>query len=319
MNSPMDPSSWKKVPEGDLWFPHVIDSTMLAIFRACPHKFRRLYMEHWKPKEESVHLVAGKAFAAGVEAARLAFYVAGKTRPEAEAFGLGALLEAYGDYGPPIDSPKSASRMAGALEFYFEAYPLGDDGTEPIRIGSQHGIEFSFAEPLPISHPLTGDPIIYAGRSDMIAHFAGGTYVFDEKTTSSLGGSWSRQWDLRSQFSAYCWAAHKVGIEVAGVVVRGVSILKTKYDTAQAITYRAPWEIERWLNQTCADVVRIRECWESGYWDYNLDSSCTHYGGCSLAQVCKSKNPEDWLPMSFERRLWDPLAREEVVTPSVTL
>ena len=44
-------------------FPHAVDSTMLATFRSCPQKFFRQYVEHWKPKAESVHLVAGGAFA----------------------------------------------------------------------------------------------------------------------------------------------------------------------------------------------------------------------------------------------------------------
>ena len=58
-------------------FPHAVDSTMLATFRSCPQKFFRQYVEHWKPKAESVHLVAGGAFASGIEAARRAFYEKG--------------------------------------------------------------------------------------------------------------------------------------------------------------------------------------------------------------------------------------------------
>jgi len=31
-----------------------------------------------------------------------------------------------------------------------------------------------------------------------------------------------------------------------------------------------------------------------------------------MLQVCKSPDPESWLPMYFEQRVWDPLAREEM-------
>jgi hypothetical protein len=173
-------------------------------------------------------------------------------------------------------------------------------------------IEFSFAETLPILHPDTGDPLLYCGRSDMIAHFAGGTYIFDEKTTSSLGPSWGNQWDLRSQFTGYCWAAERAQIPVNGVVVRGVSILKTKYDTQQVITSRADWEIQRWYDQLLYDVSRMIDyCYRTGYWDYNLDHACTEYGGCLFKQPCKSPDPQPWLDLYFERRVWDPLAREE--------
>ena len=52
--------------------------------------------------------------------------------------------------------------------------------------------------------------------------------------------------------------------------------------------------------------------WEEGYWDYNLDGACTDYGGCVFVRVCKSSDPETWLPMYFEKKVWDPLARKEL-------
>lgn len=294
-------------------FPHTVDSTMLATFRSCPQKFFRQYVQHWKPQAESVHLVAGGAFAKGIEVARRAFFEDGKTREEAEAAGIGALIEAYGDFECPPESAKSLGRTAGALEFYFEQYPLGADGMEPLTFpGGRRGIEFSFAQPLPFPHPVTGSPLLYTGRADMVAEFAGGVYVVDEKTTSSLGASWARQWEMRAQFTGYSWACREFGINPAGTIIRGVSILKTKYDTLQAITYRSPWEIERWLAQTVRDLQRMQAMWEAGWWDYALDHACAEYGGCSMLQVCKSNDPETWLPMYFTQRVWDPLARTEM-------
>lgn len=294
-------------------FPHAVDSTMLATFRSCPQKFFRQYMEHWKPKTESVHLVAGGAFAAGIEAARRGFYEQGLRSDEAEAAGLGALISHYGDFECPPESAKSLERTCGALEFYFQNYPLGADGMTPIELlNGKRGIEFSFAEPLPVLHPISNDPILYTGRADAIMNFAGGVYVVDEKTASSLGPSWSRQWEMRAQFTGYSWACQQYGIYPAGTIIRGVSILKTKYDTQQAITYRSNWEIERWLEQTCKDIERMQAMWESGWYDYALDHACAEYGGCSMLQICKSPSPEDWLPMYFERKVWDPLARKEM-------
>ena len=146
----------------------------------------------------------------------------------------------------------------------------------------------------------------------MIAEFAGGVYIYDEKTTSQLGASWSKQWEMRSQFTGYCWAAKQFGIDAAGVIIRGVSILKTKYDTQQAITYRTPYEVDRWVDQTCRDIERMIVAWKQGHWDYNLDHACAEYGGCSLVPVCKSSSPEDWLGMYFQKRVWDPLLKKEV-------
>lgn len=301
-------------------FPTSIDSTLLATFRACPQKAFRQYIQHWKPKGESIHLVAGGAFAKGIEAARRAFYIEGATPADAVARGVGALIQAYGLTECPPDSAKSLERMCGALEFYFDRYPLGVDRAVPISLpGGIRGIEFSFAEPIGIPHPVTGDPLLYTGRADMIADFAGGIYIFDEKTTSSLGASWAKQWEMRSQFTAYTWAARANGIPAQGVIVRGVSILKTKYDTAEAVASRSEWEIERWLAQTQRDVERMIEAWtaynvtgDPAAFDFNLDHSCTEYAGCSFLPVCKAREPERWLPMYFERKIWDPLAHKEM-------
>lgn len=294
------------------FFPVAIDSTILGTFRSCPQKAFRQYVEHWKPAAESVHLVAGGAFADGVEAARRAYYEQGLSPSDSVAAGLSALITRYGSFECPPESSKSLERTAGALEFYFESYPLDSSHATPVRFPDKRtGIEFSFAVPLPINHPVTGDPLLYTGRSDMIAESYGGIYIYDEKTTTSLGASWAKQWDMRSQFTGYCWAARHYGIQAAGVVVRGVSIRKTKYDTQEVMTYRSDYEIDRWLSQTCRDITRMIECWKQGYWDFNLDHACSEYGGCPFQTVCKSLNPETWLNQYFTQRVWNPLVREE--------
>ena len=285
----------------------------MSSFRSCPQKAYLQYVEHWKPQTQSVHLVAGGAFASGIEAARNAFYCLDQSPEDAEAVGLQALIKHYGDFDCPADSAKSLERMCGALEFYFTAYPLGADSAEPITLpDGRRGIEFSFAEPLPILHPVTGNPLLYTGRSDMIAERAGGVYIYDEKTTTSLGPSWGRQWEMRSQFTGYTWAARRQGIRTDGCIVRGVSILKTKYDTLEIPTYRSDFELDRWEEQLLRDLKRMIAMWEEGYWDFSLDGGCTEYGGCSFTRVCKSSDPQQWLPVMFEQRVWDPLAKREV-------
>lgn len=295
-------------------FPEVLDSTNIAAFRACPRKWELEYHEHWKPRTPSVHLHAGGAYARGLEIARRSYYVDGKSSDESIADGLHALLKFYGDFPCPDDSAKSAARMAGALEYYFHVWPLGDDPAVPASLPSgERAIEFSFAEPIDVLHPVTGNPIIYAGRMDMMVEYAGGLYGEDDKTTSSLGASWSKQWDLRSQFTGYCWAAHRAGMKLNGFLVRGVSILKTKYDNAEALTYRPQWMIDRWYEQLLRDVNNMKRMWEEGYFDYNLDGACNEYGGCGFRQICTTQDPQPWLETNFERRIWDPVAREEKV------
>jgi hypothetical protein len=322
-------------------FPAVLDSTLVSTFRSCPHKFFLNYVMHWKPRNESVHLVAGAAFAKGLEIARRAFFSGEAERPVFEdrmsdegipvrvlrwehikcepgdgelatGLGLQALLASYGDYDCPPDSAKSAERMAAALAYYMDEYPLNTEHAPPSTLSDgRRGIEFSFAEPLEIIHPETGDPLLYCGRMDQIVDFAGAVFGEDDKTTSSLGASWSNQWDLRSQFTGYTWACQQSGIPLQGFLVRGIGILKTKFDTQQAITYRPQWQLERWHKQLLRDAKRMIQCWEEGYWDYNLDHACTEYGGCIFRKVCLSSDPQPWLEADFVRRVWNPLTRVE--------
>jgi hypothetical protein len=290
----------------------VLDSTIVSTFRACPQLAYRQYIEHWKPKSKSVHLHAGGAFAHGLEVARLAFYRDGKPEDESIALGITALLDFYGDFECPAESAKSKARMAMALAYTFDAYPLSTDPARPITLpNGKLGVEFSFAEPIDETHPETGDPLLYVGRLDMLVNYAGAVYGEDDKTTSQLGASWAKQWDMRSQFTGYCWGAAQGGVPLAGFLVRGIGIMKTKFDTQQALTYRPQWMIDRWYEQLLLDVKRMKQCWESGMWDYNLDHSCEDYGGCPMKTVCLSKEPQTWLNTAFERRVWDPVLREE--------
>lgn len=315
-------------------FPKVIDSSLIAAFRACPTQAFYSYFQHWKPRGISVHLHAGKAFAAGCEAARLAYYLGQyKTRnpdgtytttsratgleQEAIACGLGVLLAEYGDFECPSDSAKSAERMAGAFMYFFDAFRMSEDRAVPASLaGGGRGIEVSFTAPVDFAHPETGEPILFTGRLDMLTEYAGQLFGEDDKTTSQLGASWPRQWELRSQFIAYSWGVRSLGYDLAGFLVRGISILKTKYDHAQAICYYPKWLVDEWYEQLVTrDLPLMKFMWERGSWGKDLSESCNAYGGCGFKSICLSEPAarQSWLEGSFERKLWDPVTRTETL------
>lgn len=293
-------------------FPEVLDSSILAAFKSCPQLCKKIYIDQWKSKERSVHLHAGGAFAHGIERARRAYFVEGAEADDAIADGMRALLQFYGDFDCPPDSAKSAQRTAGALEYYFSQYPLEHGTDEPITLPSGgRGIEFNFVHPIAATHPDTGNPLLYCGRMDAIINYAGGVFICDEKTTTSLGASWSKQWDLRAQFTGYAWGCREAGIRVDGVVVRGISILKTKYETQAPISYRPEWQVDRWYAELLEWVEDMKICWKTGRWKYNLDHACADYGGCGFRNACLSQDEMPWLETYFERRHWDPITRTE--------
>jgi hypothetical protein len=286
---------------------------MRSAFVECPQKMFWEYMQHYKGLHPSIHLHAGKAWATGLEIARLCFYRDKETPEFAMAAGLEALISEYGDFECPPYVAKSLPRMIEAFTYYFAAFPLESDPVQPYIGRNGPMVEFSFALPLDLDllHPVTQEPLLFAGRADMVATYAGALSIYDDKTTSQLGATWSGQWDRRSQFSGYAWAANEMGLPVSQVIVRGIAIKKTSIDHAQAITVRTKHHIAEWHTQITRDIRRAIQCWKDGYWDKNLAETCSHYGGCMFKQPCGASDPAPWLKSNFIIREWNPVTREE--------
>jgi len=300
-------------------FPEVIDNTARSAFRKCEQYTVYQTFNKIKPATPSIHLHAGAAFARGLEMTRRAFYEDKLDAETALAKGLEALIIFYGDFNAPEDSVKSCERMAQGLISYFNQYPLATDYIKPyyMQHSDAYGIEFSFAIPIedngvPLLHPETGNPILYAGKFDMLAEKEGVLFVEDEKTTSQLGNSWLKQWDLDSQFTGYCWGAKSYGLPVAGAIIRGVSFLKASNGHAEAVIFRPQWQIDRWHKELVRDVKRMLEIYKTREYSMALDKSiCGNYGGCSFEMLCTSPNPEQWIPINFVENTWNPLHKEE--------
>jgi hypothetical protein len=280
---------------------------MLASLRACKQQFAYGSLQHLKLRGESVHLHAGAAFATGLETTRLAYYAEGAPPNEAVARGVHALVTAYGDFDPG-SSAKSLDRMVGALEYYFSEYPLDADPARVITLAGRPAVDFSFAIPLPLHHPDSGEPLVYAGRFDAVVDFAGGIYAMDEKTTSSLGSTWAKQWDLRGQFTGYAWALREHGLSPAGMIVSGVSILKTKYEQQRAIIPQPDWKVNAWLSDTLGEISDAIERHRAGTPPRkNWSEACNSYGACPYKQLCNVEDPQVWIDTYYECRPWNPL------------
>lgn len=297
-----------------LSFPPVIDSSMRSEFVSCPHSFFRRYIQGLQQPHRSVHLHFGGAFADGLATFRRQFYLEQQPLPDAMAAAAGTIVKSWGTFPEETEgSAKSLYRCIGALEAYLSQYPPATDHVKPLLEQGILHTEFNFALPLPIKHPQTGEPLLYSGRFDMLGDMGGLKVIEDDKTTSQLGPTWGTQWRLRGQFTGYAWGASEFGHRIDGVVVRGISILKTMYGHAEVIEQRPKWMIQSWLRQLYRDIHRMIACWreyadsgEAAAFDQNLDSSCSAYGGCQFLDLCTSPNPDSWLSQ-YETQQYDPL------------
>lgn len=300
-------------------FPEVLDSTMRGSWKSCPRKFFWNYVQEIVPDGENIHLLAGGAFARGLEVARTKFYTGEESYEESVITGAIALLEHWGNFQPNEGETKTIDRMLGAYEFYHTLYNMPSDVIQPYMTPRGPAVEFNFVLPIPgTKHPRTGNPILYAGRFDMLGSMRGQTtlFVVDEKTTSQLGATWGNQWLIRAQFTGYVWGARQFGHPVAGAVVRGISILKEKYGNAESIVYRQDWQLDAWLDclrRDCEQMIREwQEYVESGSmapFTQSLDAACSNYGGCGYLRLCDSPQPEAFIPIYYKPHSWDPTKR----------
>ena len=296
-------------------FPELVDNTMRGDFILCPRKFYWGFVRKLAPMAPSIHLHAGGAFAAGLEACKRAFYEKGLDEAHSLKAGLEALITYYGplQLPPARTGDKSCENVVRAFDSYFQRYPLGKDFLKPhMAANGKAMLEFTFAIPTEVKHPESGHPILYGGRADEIGKMdQGQLMVADEKTSTSLGQTWAAQWDLESQFTGYVRAALEFGIPVAGVVVRGIGLLKTKISHEEALIYRSSWVIDRWWRQLNKDIQRMVACWENDDFDYALSkSACAAYGGCAFKMLTESPEPERYVEVYYRKRTWDPMAKD---------
>jgi len=297
-------------------FPGFIDNSARSSFVACPTRWYYRHILSLESITPSPHLRAGKAFAAALEAGRREF-IATDDPTTSEARALQALFENW-DLQIPDDPEvplKSLPRLISALISYFDRYPFRFDSVKPYVVDGKPTVEFTFSVPLEILNPSiedSNDPLIYAGRFDMIGSFNNALFVVDEKTTSSLGASWAGQWELDSQMVGYCWALQKYNFPVAGAILRGVGILTSSISHTEVIVYAPEWKLKRWHDNLLYDIRRMISVWRNlhNFIPQALDKQICRF--CPYKILCQVKEPEKWIPQYFKKTLWTPLAQ---ITP----
>lgn len=290
--------------------PTFVDSSMLSTFKDCPRKFYWQYVCGYRAVEKSIHLIAGGAFARGVEVVRKAVFEGKVEANEAILQGQLAAFLFWMKESPNefyLEDAKSLPNILLAIEEYFHHFGTTTDHMQPYVHEGKPAVEFSFALPMDYAHPVTNDPLLYVGRFDMLAIYNGALFVNDEKTTKSLGPQWAKKWDLRSQFTGYCWAAKQYGHPVVGAIVRGVGLLKSETKFSEVITYRADWQIDEWLHTTHRTIEDMLIASDRGEWIKILDTPCEM---CSYKVLCDKRDPEPWISTYFTVSHWNPLTKE---------
>jgi hypothetical protein len=326
------------LPKTEFTLPIYIDSSMLSLWRACRRKHYWSTLRGLYPTGKSVHLVAGAALAAGLEAARRFVFAS----PDPASIHHDDILMAaypafhheWGDYDPPENNPRNAKTFVhtfAALANYLYEYHPGRDAIQPvIRTDGTPAVEYRFAIPLPILHP-SGDPFLFVGRFDLLGFYSFANsvtpVVCDEKTASSFTFDWAEKWDLRGQFIGYLWALRQQGIAISHAVARGIAIQKTQYDVRTAFIQYPDFIFSRWETQMLRDVQAMKDSFlnsskelypidRKSHYSMDFADACDSYGGCAFRTLCSQYDPEPFVSNYILHR-WNPLARQPVEETSI--
>ncbi len=275
---------------------------MLGSWATCETKGYWAWFRTQVPKARNIHLHSGAAFASAIEAARKAYYIKGAPQEEAAGAGLRALWRGYGVFDGDGTEQKSWNRMSGALIAYLDEYPFATDQLQPYYFEGAPVIEFSFALPLKVLHPETGEHVLLTGRFDMVGEARRLAYITDEKTTGQLGAKWAQKWDMHSQFLDYMWAALEYGIPAVGACVRGIAIYKAGYEFAESFPLYTKRAIKDNIAQIERTVEKMKVSWAENEYDQNgiMSGACGMFAGCQYKLLCQSDKAELWLPTHYQ-------------------
>ena len=302
----------ERLPKGSLSeprFPSSLDASLLTLLKACPRKFYWRAILGLDTPYRNIDLHAGSCVASAMETYRNLIY-SGEDREDSYVRGFETLIKCWGDRELPegSKSPKTFFNTSRAWLHYIDKYPPEDDIIQPLK--DRKCTEFSFAVPLPVNNPDTGEPLFYTGRFDLLGTYALKYAILDDKTTSHLGDAWQKQWDIRYQFLGYIWAMRELGYKVDHIIVRGIGIKKTEPDLLQKIVTPPSYLVDRWKRQMIYDVVTAVQMYESGYFPFDFASSCSAFGGCGYKLLCTAKEPKHWYD-EFVINHWSPLNEKE--------
>lgn len=315
-------------------FPAVIDSSILSDWKRCKQYAFNSHFRGMGSLYRNEHLHFGGCFAHGLEIARRAHYSEGHSTDDAEAMGYVAMTEMWGDYEPWEGSVKNKRNLDLIYANYFQEYPMDTCRYKPWRAtpDSEPAIEFSFVAPIGnLIHPDTDEPLLYAGRLDMLAYDsylfgdepwnATEVYALDEKTTKQMGASWGNDFQMRGQFVGYTWGICDAGIPCKGAIVRGVCVYKRNPPKYQELpVFIDATKVDRWHTGMLGTVEDMIYRWDlynrmkepkTDVFSYDFNDGCTAFGGCHLREYCELQDQETYIQSMFKERRWNPLTREE--------
>ena len=336
----------KQVADTPNTFTLQIDNSSLEVFNACARS-AEYKLVHARQGGEKPALVYGGAIHDGLEHYYKNFhlpqYTVARDTLKEEMFEKAS--KKYETYSPPLGEWRTLDRACDTLSKYLNEYKDEPfkvrqvDDTPQVEIpfslpltvvdfgpGAQ-ATEYTFSELvdpetwLPDQHPdsnviLKEVRVYWTGKIDVVIDLDMQSWIMDHKTSSMVGPTFFKDFELSQQTLGYCWAAEQIYNErFAGLLVNvlvGRKPTKTGIPTAferQRYHYRQD-QIDEWQQ----DVTTLVSDFVANLARSNFPKMtkwCVgKYGLCEYHEVC-SLPPHTRLPIlfsdSFVDSTWSPL------------
>jgi hypothetical protein len=317
-----------------------IDNSTLERFTTCPRSAQYYVCAKRESSDEKVALGFGKRIHTILEE-RYRFHPnvipADLPRTETSEIGTGMRMvatatAAFADWTVGEEEYRNYSTAVDLITAYNNHYPV--EAFEVLTLpNGRPAVEVPFAVPIGevaidadmwvrnpdgsvVNRYVGTIKVVWTGKIDLIYRRESRIYIMDHKTTSMMGPSYFKEFDLSSQVYGYLWAASKLlNQPIAGFIVNALAVRKQtpKGKRFEFERYPVPADdalIAEFVEDVLHDVSDFIEMCKREYLPKHTKWCVGKYGACPYTQVCAlPPHSREIILMSgnFKTVEWDPL------------
>lgn len=197
----------------------------------------------------------------------------------------------FSDWTPEEGSFRTYATALNFIAEYNAMYPVEAFSVAVLPDG-RPGVEIPFALPLCTLEADRVIKVVWTGRVDLLYKREDRYYIMDHKTTSVLGPTYFKDFELSSQVFGYVWAMQKLlGCVIDGFCVNALAFRKpTKTGKSlELLRHIVPIDqalVEEWEHDTQTIVSDLVNMSQRSDWPKHTKWCVGKYGVCEYAPIC---------------------------------
>ena len=255
--------------------------------------------------------------------------------PECEAAMVATAEAEFAQWTPPLEEFRNYGAAVNLIHEYNKHYPI--EPFRPVMSGQTPLIEVPFAcllgevpvmETILIRNPdgsielrsVETIKVMWQGRIDMVVQYEGRHYLVDHKTTSVMGPTYFREFEMSSQFHGYTWAAQKLlNTPIHGAIINAIGVRKptrtgVPLEFERKTVQLSQTSLEEWERDTLYIVADFIEMVRRQYMPKHTKWCVGKYGMCQFFDVCTlpvEQRQQMLTTGEYKSVTWNPLSNQD--------